>query len=164
MKQFIKTIFISIISVVLLANYIPVQAKQSPSCECCKSSTCGCGCTQNSTSSKTVHSPDTPQGKRTCDFNKCNGNLPFNTSASVFVTSSFTESTKKLGSSIGLNIVKEDHLPFHIVSREASFYWPSFITSPRFSSELLLYPIKNLYNTYTFYPNVFLLVTTIRLK
>ena len=111
MKQFIKSIFISIISVVLLAYYIPVQAKQSPSCECCKSSTCGCGCNQNSTSPKTFHSPDTLKGGRTCDFNKCNGNLPFNTSASVFVTSSFTESTKKLGSSIGLNIVKEGIYP-----------------------------------------------------
>jgi hypothetical protein len=106
-KQFIKIFFISIISVVLLAYYIPVQSKQSPSCECCKSSTCGCGCAHNSTSSQTLHTPDTPQGKRACDFNKCNDNLPFNTSASVFVTSSFTESTKKLGSSIGLNIVKE---------------------------------------------------------
>jgi len=106
LKQFINTIIISIISVVQLAHYIPVQAKQSPSCQCCKSSTCGCGCNQNSTSSQTVHSPDTHQGKRNCDFNKCNGNLPFNSSASVFVTSSFTESIKKLGSSIGLHIVK----------------------------------------------------------
>ena len=128
MKQFIKTIFISLISVVLLAYYIPGQAKQSPSCECCKSSTCGCGCTHKSTSSKTVHTPDTPQGKRTCDFNTCNGNLPFNTSASFLVISSYIESTKKLGSIVGLNIAKEAIYPS--VSYEIKPFLISHLLSP----------------------------------
>ena len=56
------------------------------------------------------------------------------------------------------------HLPFQIVCKQAFFDYTPFITALCFSSELLLYPIINLYNTYTFYPNVFLLVTTIRLK
>lgn len=103
MKQLINTILISIISMVMAAHYVPMQSQQAYSCECCKSSTCGCNCNQDSTSSKALHNTDIP----TCDFNKCNGNLPFHSSASVFVTSSFTESTKKLGSCIGLNIVKE---------------------------------------------------------
>ena len=111
MKQLIKSILVTIFSVVLLTYYIPGQAKQPPSCECCNSSTCGCGCKHNSAPSKTLHSPDIPQGMSNCDFNKCNGNLPFNTSASFFVISSFTESTKKLGSSVGLNIAKETIYP-----------------------------------------------------
>ena len=103
MKQLINTILISIIALLMIAHYVPMQSQQAYSCECCKSSACGCGCNHNRTSSKTPLGTDIPA----CDFNKCNGNLPFNASASVFVTSSFTESTKRLGSSIGLNIVKE---------------------------------------------------------
>ena len=111
-NQLIKAILVSIITIVYLAQFVPAYSTQPSACACCNSTTCNCGCTHNKASSKAPPGTDIP----TCDFNTCNGTAPFNASPSIFLTSSFTELIKKLGSYITLHTETEAVCSFRLCS------------------------------------------------
>jgi len=132
MMMVLKSLFISIIAMGMLAQYVPAPVKQSSCCSCCKTVSCGCGCNQQRIHPDTHSSTDIP----TCDFNTCNGTTPFNSSTPVFLNLSYAESIKKLGSGVSLDN-----------GRKTTDLFLSYTSKPFFITHLLSPPPVYLLNS-----------------